>query len=365
MGRRKRATVDKCSRSCWRLCVSGPVCVSVCVFLSETTRRLRWNTVFDDRWHRCSRTDPARCHGQVRPTFMNPFGKIVYVSAILWTLLALQRGAADAWTIDDNVLEATGSRRQRRSLGRPPVSPSALVPNQNGDCIRSAGRSAGFASLPEEYFASSWTSRLSLIPALSSRQRQHLPVFDDRWHRCSRTDPARCHGQVRPTFMNPFGKIVYVSAILWTLLALQRGAADAWTIDDNGLLVSFMEAWSMLIMWSRTANHRLCWLSVNCSRPSLLFKSRKREREGYEGPAEQMGGPQAYHWQVASDVKSDEHQSHKKIRGGEEESRDVGLVYVQTGDELPGIIFHFIWRRAASRVLKCAVWTPLSVQVNS
>ncbi|CAN8028959.1 unnamed protein product, partial [Ixodes persulcatus] len=36
-------------------------------------------------------------------------------------------------------------------------------PNQNGDCIRSAGRSAGFASLPEEYFASSWTSRLSLI----------------------------------------------------------------------------------------------------------------------------------------------------------------------------------------------------------
>uniref|UniRef100_A0A4D5RFQ5 Putative secreted protein n=1 Tax=Ixodes scapularis TaxID=6945 RepID=A0A4D5RFQ5_IXOSC len=39
-------------------------------------------------------------------------------------------------------------------------------------------------------------------------------------------------------------------------------------------------ALSMLFTWVRAAIHKLCWLSVNRSKPPLLLMSRKREREG-------------------------------------------------------------------------------------
>ncbi|KAM7283996.1 hypothetical protein ISCGN_001099 [Ixodes scapularis] len=75
----------------------------------------------------------------------------------------------------------------------------------------------------------------------------------------------------------------------------------------------------------------------------LLFMSRTREREGYEGAAEQTDSQQAHDWQVACDVKSDEHRCHRKAEEARRKAMMfVCLVNVQTEDALPVFNFHFI-----------------------
>ncbi|CAN7949275.1 unnamed protein product [Ixodes pacificus] len=94
---------------------------------------------------------------------------------------------------------------------------------------------------------------------------------------------------------------------------------------------------------------------------AMLFKSRRRQRKGSEGAAEQMDRQQARHWQVACDVTSDKHRGHRKAE--EARRKAVSLVHVQTEDGLPNFDFHFIWRRSASSRVLVYAWTPLEAHI--